>query len=163
MKALLITYIGEFHSDTIKREVVRSIAETLIQNANCDPKSIEIVSFDETDLLDALMKKSSEVDSPEPSKIDAFTHNFLKACKKVRHYANVENPDVFDSLALKRGLTYALINNQFDEDETKALNAIMKMNFNLKQNAKFKEILRDLHLEDLPKELKVINEFIDIV
>lgn len=172
MKALIVMYEGEFPSDAVKVEVIRSIAEKIVQNSSCEPENITITSFDEKEVLKALLVyahiKLDEQDASDSSDKndtkDLFTSNFLKACKKVLYFTHIENPDiVVDVLALRRGLTYALINAQFDECELTGLKSIMDMNFNLKQNAKFKEILRDFHLEKLPEELKNINKLIDIV
>lgn len=167
MKVLLVTYEGEFPSDAVKVEVIRSIAEKIIQNSSCEPEKITITSFNEKELLKALYEVGELKDvlkSSNTNNNDPFTNNFLKACKKVLYFTHIENPDiVVDILALRRGLTYALINAQFDECELAGLKCIMSMNFNLKQNAKFKEILHDFHLEKLPEELKNINKLIDIV
>lgn len=164
MKVLFVTYDGEFPSDAVKVEVIRSIAEKIIQNSSCEPEKITITSFGEKELLEVLYEKSVSSSSNKNNDDDPFTNNFLKACKKVLYFTHIENPDiVVDVLALRRGLTYALINAQFDECELTGLKSIMDMNFNLKQNAKFKEILRDFHLEKLPEELKNINKLIDIV
>lgn len=147
MKAIIITFNGEFNSPEMRDDAIRRAVQSVYNATSASLESVQANLLEDKEVAIAIVNSGTMSVVNEETEVEAFA----KFCEAVIARVGVFNPDLEKDFM--RNLTLALYRSTFTRVEIE----ILKNLINKKLTNQYREILRDYHLEKLPEILKKLN------
>lgn len=154
MKAILITFHGDFNSENHEEDTLSAIVGCLVDRTNANAETVTVSTFSDKEVHKMIVANNPTFKLKPPMEI-SYTQRFCNAFIDV-----VGSPVLNSEETLKKHFTAALVEGKFTPVRD-ALSYVSKINANA-EYADDRRILSKFRLGFIPKYLNDINNIIKV-